>query len=51
VGSQLGFGMMTKSLEPRPLFQSYVGRLSERPAYQRFTEQTEKLLKHQSTTA
>jgi glutathione S-transferase len=54
VGSQLGFGMMTKSLEPRPLFQSYVGRLSERPAYQRFVEQTEKLtrqLKYQSTTA
>jgi glutathione S-transferase len=54
VGSQLGFGMMTKSLEPRPLFQSYVARLAERPAYQRFTEQTEKLaaqLKHQSMTA
>jgi hypothetical protein len=45
---------MTKSLEPRPLFQSYVARLSERPAYQRFNEQTEKLtaqLKHQSTIA
>jgi len=49
VGSQLGFGIMTKSLDPRPQFQSYVGRLSERPAYQRFTQQSEQLtaqLKH-----
>jgi glutathione S-transferase len=49
VGSQLGFGMMTKSLEPRPLFKTYVERLSERPAYRRFNEQNEKLaaqLKH-----
>jgi glutathione S-transferase len=39
VGSQIGFGLMTKSLEPRPVFQEYVARLSERPAYKRFNEQ------------
>jgi len=54
VGSQLGFGMMTKSLEARPIFQSYVGLLSQRPAYKRFIEQGDKLaaqLKAQSTIA
>jgi glutathione S-transferase len=44
IGSQIGFGMMTKSLEPRPAFQSYLGRLSQRPAYKRFQEQTEQLV-------
>jgi glutathione S-transferase len=43
VGSQLGFGMMMKTLEPRPIFQSYVGLLSQRPAYKRFNEQSDKL--------
>jgi glutathione S-transferase len=54
IGSQLGFGMMMKSLEPRPIFQSYVGLLSQRPAYKRFNEQSDKLaaqLKPQSTSA
>jgi glutathione S-transferase len=41
VGSQLGFGMMTKSLDPRPMFQSYVGLISQRPAYKRFNEQSD----------
>jgi glutathione S-transferase len=43
IGSQLGFGMMMKSLDPRPLFQSYLGLLAQRPAYKRFTEQSDKL--------
>jgi len=54
VGSQLGFGLMTKSLEPRPIFQNYVGLLSQRPAYKRLTEQSDRWaaqLKHQSTMA
>ena len=42
IGSQIGFGMMTKTLEPRPSFQNYVGRLLQRPAYKRFEEQSEK---------
>ena len=44
VGSQIGFGLMTKSLEPRPAFREYCGRLEERPAHRRFMEQTEQLL-------
>ncbi len=43
IGSQLGFGMMTKCLEPRPVFQSYLGALSQRPAYQRFNQQSDRL--------
>jgi glutathione S-transferase len=44
VGSQIGFGLMTKALEARPAFQEYLGRLQERPAYQRFLAKTEELL-------
>jgi glutathione S-transferase len=44
VGAQLGFGMMMKSLEPRPIFQKYLGAISQRPAYQRFNQQNEKLM-------
>jgi glutathione S-transferase len=44
IGAQIGFGMMTKTLEPRPSFQSYVGRLAQRPAYKRFEAQSEKLV-------
>ena len=54
VGSQLAFGMMTKSLEPRPAFQRYVDLLAQRPAYRRFSEQSDQLaaqLKAPSTTA
>jgi glutathione S-transferase len=35
VGSQLGFGMQTGMIEPRPAFEAYWARLSARPAYQR----------------
>jgi glutathione S-transferase len=44
IGAQIGFGMMTKSLEPRPSFQRYIGLLSQRPAYQRFQQQSEQLV-------
>jgi glutathione S-transferase len=43
VGSQIGFGLMTQALEPRPIFQTYHSRLVERPAYKRSNEQDEKL--------
>ena len=54
IGSQLGFGMMRKCLEPLPAFQSYVGLISQRPAYKRVNEQSEQLaarVKSQSTIA
>jgi glutathione S-transferase len=39
VGSQIGWGFMTKAIEGRPALQAYVARHAERPAYQRFTAQ------------
>ena len=44
IGSQIGFGLMTKALEARPAFQEYLGRLQERPGYKRFMAKTEQLL-------
>jgi glutathione S-transferase len=44
VGSQLGFGMMMKSLEPRPAFGAYLARLDERPAYKRATQDSQKYM-------
>ena len=35
VGSQIGFGLMFKTIEPRPAFQRYWQRISARPAYAR----------------
>jgi glutathione S-transferase len=35
VGSQLGWGMMTGTIEKRPAFETYVARLRERPAAKR----------------
>ena len=35
VGSEINWGLMTKALEPRPAFQQYVARCTERPAFQR----------------
>jgi glutathione S-transferase len=37
VSSQIGFGMMFKTLEPRPAFERYWQRMSARPAYARAT--------------
>jgi glutathione S-transferase len=38
LGSQLGFGMQFGMIAKRPAFEAYVGRLTERPAYQRAQE-------------
>ena len=43
VGSQIGFGMMMKALEPRPPFKDYLDRLQERPAYKRFMEKSDQI--------
>lgn len=32
VGSQIGWGLMFKTIDPRPAFSEYVGRLQSRPA-------------------
>ncbi|HVN44164.1 MAG TPA: glutathione S-transferase family protein [Steroidobacteraceae bacterium] len=44
IGSQIGFGLMTKALEPRATFAEYCRRLEERPAHRRFMEKTEQLM-------
>ena len=38
VGSQIGWGMMFGSIEKRPAFESYFGRLAQRPAAVRARE-------------
>jgi glutathione S-transferase len=43
LGAQLGWGMTVKALEPRPSFQAYVGRITQRPGWQRFMEKASKL--------
>jgi len=45
VGSQLGWGMMFGTIEKRPLFEAYVGRLYARPAAQQANRINEDYLK------
>lgn len=45
VGSSLRWGMMSGSIEKRPLFESYIGRLFTRPASQRADAINEERLK------
>ena len=39
IGSLIGWGLMAKSLEPRPSFDAYMARLRERPAFRRASEE------------
>jgi glutathione S-transferase len=43
VGAQIGWGIGTKAIDPRPTFQAYLGRITSRPAWQRFQAQADKL--------
>jgi len=45
VGSEIGWGLMTKSLEPRPVFTAYAARLNDRPAFRRVMERSAELEK------
>jgi glutathione S-transferase len=38
LGSEIGWGFMTKALEPRQAFREYHERIVARPAYKRFVE-------------
>jgi glutathione S-transferase len=51
LGSQIAFGLMTKTLDARPSFQAYAERLAARPAYQRFKDQADLFLKKMQATA
>jgi glutathione S-transferase len=44
VGSSLGWGMMFGTIEKRPVFEAYVGRLQARPAAQRANRSNEAYL-------
>lgn len=44
LGSQVAWGIMGKSLEPRPRFQLYLERIAARPAYQRCMAQNAELV-------
>ena len=44
VGSQIGFGMRFKTIEERPVFTEYWGRISARPALARSTALNDALL-------
>ncbi|MFM2418092.1 MAG: hypothetical protein RL385_2815 [Pseudomonadota bacterium] len=43
VGSQIGWGLFVKTLEPRPAFLRYMERLTQRDAHKRMTAQCETL--------
>jgi len=43
MGSAIGWGYMMKAVEPRPAFSAYLAKVSQRPAYQRATAQSEVL--------
>jgi glutathione S-transferase len=51
IGSQIGFGLMMKSLEPRPAFQAYMARIAARPAYKRAQEQGDRYMAQLKATA
>jgi glutathione S-transferase len=43
IGSAIGWALMMKAMEPRPAFGAYLGRIAQRPAYQRANAQSEAL--------
>lgn len=45
VGSQIGWGMLSKSIEPRKAFQEYLARCGERPAFKRAAAQDQQYIK------
>jgi glutathione S-transferase len=49
LGSQLGWGMMFGTIEKRPLFEDYVGRLYARPAFLDATRLNEEYLKNRKS--
>jgi glutathione S-transferase len=46
ISSQIGFGMMTKSLEPRPAFVDYIARCTARASHERFKQKSQALVAH-----
>ena len=40
ISSQIGWGLMTKDIEAKPVFRNYVRLCSDRPGFKRFTEKS-----------
>ena len=40
LSSQIGWGLMSNSIDPRPEFQAYLARCSDRPGFKRFMQQS-----------
>lgn len=51
IGSLIGWGFMSKSLEPRPTFSAYLERLGKREAFQRYNAATEKAFAQLKSTS
>jgi glutathione S-transferase len=51
IASEIGWGMLSKSLEPRESFQKYFARCSQRPAFKRAAAQDEQYMKEMNATA
>jgi glutathione S-transferase len=51
VGSHLAFGMMFGTIDKRPAFERYVGRLTARPAYARARELDDALMPRQQAAS
>lgn len=51
LGSQMGWALMVKNLEPRPPFVDYVRRCNERPAMKRMIERNNELAAQLKATA
>lgn len=45
IGSQIGWGMMTKAIEPREAFQKYLAAFADRPAFKRARAKDEEYMK------
>ena len=43
VGSQIGFSIMVKAIEPSPVLVEYANRVEQRPAYKRFMEKSDRV--------
>lgn len=44
IGSQIGYGMLVKAIEPRPAFHANQAAIGKRPAFQRFMAQVQAMM-------
>lgn len=51
VASLVGWGLMTKGLEARPVFESYRDRCADRPGFKRYNDQTNQFVAKMTKSA